>query len=53
MIGNEDVFGLEVAMVDVLVEEVAASLCELEKKREGLSFRDVAIFFEIAFEVAD
>lgn len=53
MVSNEDVFGLEVAMVDVLVEEVAASLCELEKKREGLSFRNVPVFFEVAFEVAD
>jgi hypothetical protein len=52
LLGDENVLGLEVAVVDVFVEEVRAASGELEEERDGLVFRDVAVLLEIAFEVA-
>jgi hypothetical protein len=51
-LGNEDVFGFEVTMVDVFVEKIGAAFGELEKQGYCFVFWYEAIFFEVIFEIA-
>lgn len=39
-------------MVNVLVEQVHATLSQLQQKRYGLALREIAVFFKVGLEIA-
>ena len=52
LVSDEDILCLEIAMVDILVEEVATALGELDHEGQCLELGDVSVLLEIVFQVA-
>ena len=50
---DQDVFCLQISVVDVLVKEVVAALGQLQQQGDGLCLRDVTVLLEVGLEVAE
>ena len=52
-LSDKYVFGLQVAVVDIFIEEVGAALGKLEEQRDGLLLMNVAVLLKMVFKVAE